>query len=173
MLPARRKPVPSAPGVPRPPVPPDAPQSTNVKKKVIIHSEAGNPDEKHIAFSYSFNDDSLQNIIEMNLDKVMAFELPDFDQDFHFESENDGEHRKVMLKAEKPVNSYRLEFNLDEPGNAKISVQGKDGKMLYEESLESVEGYFHRDFDLQKYAGATLQLNVQSGKSKQSRKVIL
>lgn len=155
--------------VPGPPSPPPAPGASRKMKKEVTVTGDGDG-SKSYAYVYSTDDDDFDSLIDKKMVKVMR--MGDMDMDFRMDG-FDGAHGFNFHNRMKPDNSYRLEFSMPEPGTAKITVQGKDGKTLYDESLDGVEGNFHRDFDLEKYAGATLQLNVTSGKTKQTRKMVL
>ena len=151
------------------PPPPPAGQNKSVRKRVEVRNDSD--DEKEYVYAYTINE-NIDSVVENNLRLARDFDFPEFDGDFNFH--HDGPGNKMMMRTHASNrNNYTLEFSMDEPGTAKITVQGENGKMLYEENLEGVQGEFRRDFNLEKYKGATLQLNVQSGKSKQTRKMVL
>lgn len=155
----------------RAPLPPSPPGSADksIRKRVDIRKD--NSGEKEYVYAYTLSRD-IDSLVETKLKHAFDFEIPEFDGDFEFHHGSPG--RKMVMRTHAGnMNSYRLDFSMPESGTAKITVQGENGKMLYEENLEGVQGDFTREFDLDKYKGATLQLNVQSGKSKQTRKLVL
>jgi hypothetical protein len=155
----------------RAPMPPSPPGNADRSNRKRVEIRKDNSDEKEYVYAYTISQD-IDSLVETKLKRAFDLEIPEFDGDFEFHHGSPG--RKMVMRTHAGnMNSYRLEFSMPESGTAKITVQGENGKMLYEENLEGVQGDFTREFDLDKYKGATLQLNVQSGKSKQSRKLVL